>query len=84
MCLLIRFTGKRLVLVKSRCDIFEVYRSGAFCFVYTCLLAVFIYAGLVYMPNFSYSYPHRSGMAVFHITRVRRPSGLVTDFIQTI
>jgi hypothetical protein len=51
MRLLIRSSGRPLALVKSKC-IFEVYRSGALCFVYTCLSVVFIYAGLLHAESF--------------------------------
>jgi len=45
--------------------IFKVYRSGAFCFVYTFLPVVFIYTGPACMPNLSYLYVRRNGMTEF-------------------
>lgn len=61
--LLTRCTGRPLVLVKSRDTIFlRFIVLSALCFVYTCLLVVFIYPGLDYMPNLSYLYLHRNGM----------------------
>jgi len=71
--LLIRSTGRPLVLVKSRCHIFEVDRCAALFCVYLTSRCLYLCRSRLY-AQFSYLYLHRNGMAAFHFACTGRHS----------